>query len=494
MDWTRLATHTWYLGGHQNPAAPFVQQGKLTPAHATNSWLSPDKVKVALGPDCDLSPHPVRAVPPDSSIPYIDMLLGPQKPARGQSKQTTKQEESNTLPAPEEVLVTLRLQVDSCGLSDVSALIQILLGGTPIRCRNHHLWIQAVQDYFDDVPLCVPCCQLLRLVCETAPQQGCKVYLAPPDGSYHVGDLEALCRGSVPFPDSAFHLHIRPPDAVVGSASGAGHVWAGQAHFYLHDGELSRLPSDETFIQMLQQNCCLSGPRFPPPAIVEALQDYVTHYYKVRRLHLIVVDLWRPWKYNTARAREITDQLWRISHGDDTHRVSPFRPDGPEPPLRCRRFAYGYALDGSECPSYLVWPQRDGQSYTLLDTSTTDTLPLNRDFFRPLGMEHFYDSFALVSQISVRREALHLFGLREDELLPDLHITRDGVLRIGLGAHQEHRVNHVARATDRTKVSADVIQLAADEVDTALCRKVMPVTLKGVKVRVTRIRMTLLLH
>ena len=99
---------------------------------------------------------------------------------------------------------------------------------------------------------------------------------------------------------------------------GGGHVWAGHAHFYLHDEELSRSPSDETFIDMLQQNCCLSGPHFPPPAIVEALQDYVTHYYKVRRLHLIVVDLWRPWKYNTARAREITDQLWRISHGDDT--------------------------------------------------------------------------------------------------------------------------------------------------------------------------------
>ena len=44
-------------------------------------------------------------------------------------------------------------------------------------------------------------------------------------------------------------------------------------------------------IDMLQQNCCLFGPHFPPPAIVEALQDYVTHHYKVRRLHLIVVDL-----------------------------------------------------------------------------------------------------------------------------------------------------------------------------------------------------------
>ena len=56
---------------------------------------------------------------------------------------------------------------------------------------------------------------------------------------------------------------------------------------------------------------------------------------------------------------------------------------------------------------------------------------------------------------------LSLFGLREDELLPDLHITRKGVLSIGLGAHQEHRVNHEeARAADRTKVPVEVIQLA----------------------------------
>ena len=51
--------------------------------------------------------------------------------------------------------------------------------------------------------------------------------------------------------------------------------------------------------------------------------------------------------------------------------------------------------------------------------------------------------------------------------MPDLHITRDGVLRIRLGAHQEHHVNHVARATELTKVSADVIQLAAHEEDPA---------------------------
>eukprot|EP00434_Breviolum_minutum_P025558 symbB.v1.2.022582.t1/scaffold1981.1/size93869/5 len=81
-------------------------------------------------------------------------------------------------------------------------------------------------------------------------------------------------------------------------------------------------------------------------------------------------------------------------------------------------------------------------------------------------MQHFYDSFALMSQICVRRDALVLFGLHEDELLPDLHITRAGVLRIGMGAHQERVVNQDAQAADRTKVPAEVIQVASHEIDT----------------------------
>ena len=115
--------------------------------------------------------------------------------------------------------MTLRLQVDSCRPAEVSALIQILLGGTPVRCRSRQLWIQAVQDYFEDVPLCVPCRKLLQIVWENAPQMGCKVYLVKPDGSHQAGDLEALCRGFVPFPGCGVHVHIRTPNAVVGSAS-----------------------------------------------------------------------------------------------------------------------------------------------------------------------------------------------------------------------------------------------------------------------------------
>lgn len=32
-----------------------------------------------------------------------------------------------------------------------------------------------------------------------------------------------------------------------------------------------------------------------------------------------------------------------------------------EAPLRCRRYVYGYVLDNSEFPCYLVWPVRDQQ-------------------------------------------------------------------------------------------------------------------------------------
>ena len=198
--------------------------------HATNSWLSPVKVNVALGPDCDTSPHPIRELPLDlGTIPYIDMLFGPQKANQGHASKMAKHEESQTpgevqtedkaLPAPEEVFVTLRLQVDSCRPAELSALIKILLGGTPVNCRNRQLWLQAVQDYFDDVPLAVPCRQLLQFVWETASQVGYTVYLVNPDGSHQAGDIMALCRGSIPFPGGGVHVRIRPQNAVVSCSS-----------------------------------------------------------------------------------------------------------------------------------------------------------------------------------------------------------------------------------------------------------------------------------
>ena len=96
---------------------------------ATNSWLQPGKVNIALGPDCDDSPHSIRVSSLDLGIaPYLAVLFGPQKADQGHPNKTVKQQgsqapdanqaQNNELPSPEEVLVTLRAQVDSCRPAD----------------------------------------------------------------------------------------------------------------------------------------------------------------------------------------------------------------------------------------------------------------------------------------------------------------------------------------------------------------------------------------
>ena len=118
--------------------------------------------------------------------------------------------------------------MDSCRPADLSALSNILLGGTPVICSNRALWIQAVQDHFDDVPLCVPCRKLLQIVCETAAQVGCEVSSVNPDGSCQSRDLVALCRGSAPFP-SGVHVLIRAQNALVSSSTSDGPQLPGDA-------------------------------------------------------------------------------------------------------------------------------------------------------------------------------------------------------------------------------------------------------------------------
>ena len=77
---------------------------------------------------------------------------------------------------------------------------------------------------------------------------------------------------------------------VIGSLMyGAGHVFKGQANFYMHGGCFRNSPSDADFGHLLESSNCLTSPHLPPLAIAEALQDNVSHWYKIRRLHLIVV-------------------------------------------------------------------------------------------------------------------------------------------------------------------------------------------------------------
>ena len=51
--------------------------------------------------------------------------------------------------------------------------------------------------------------------------------------------------------------------------------------------------------------------RYPPVALIECVADITQKHHKVRRLHLVIVDLWRPWKINQAQVRSLTGELRR---------------------------------------------------------------------------------------------------------------------------------------------------------------------------------------
>ena len=157
----------------------------------------------------------------------------------------------------------------------------------------------------------------------------------------------------------------------------------------------------------------------PTACCVEVLKDYVTHIYKVRRLHLIVVDLWRPWRYNARRAKQITDQLWFLRNKKATKRMVP---------LICQlvmTLPFGAAdmsiwICSWECRISMLLDLAGAVPRPQLSCSwylDWGRLSFGGELFFPAsGIQHFYDAFAFESHLSTRQDALTLFGLEEDEL------------------------------------------------------------------------------
>ena len=109
-------------------------------------------------------------------------------------------------------------------------------------------------------------------------------------------------------------------------------------------------------------------------------------------------------------------------------------PMSSKTPLHGRRFVYGYSLDGSDFPCYLIWPWRTASnSFFLLESQSRRYVALDQaGFLHPLGIRHFYDGFSLRAGMSIRPAALAAFDLHEDELSTDLIVSQAAVVDRGL--------------------------------------------------------------
>ena len=81
----------------------------------------------------------------------------------------------------------------------------------------------------------------------------------------------------------------------------------------------------------------------------------------------------------------------------------------------------------------LLWPKRTPTgSFCLLESQTQRYVEIEHaGFLHPLGLRHFYDGFRLRAEISIRFPALEVFQLQEEEVSPDLVLSRAAVAARG---------------------------------------------------------------
>ena len=94
---------------------------------------------------------------------------------------------------------------------------------------------------------------------------------------------------------------------------GAEHCWNGTVSMHLRSSSLDDCLRDDQFLSTLDHvdvpGGTMAQQRYPPVALIECVADIMQKHHKVRRLHLVIVDLWRPWKINQAQVLSLTDQL-----------------------------------------------------------------------------------------------------------------------------------------------------------------------------------------
>ena len=154
-------------------------------------------------------------------------------------------------------------------------------------------------------------------------------------------------------------------------------------------------------------------------ALAEAYKTHEDPILRVRRLHLIIVDL--------KRRKRLCSSVGKRFRGLDVSRVSrlclntlpvAYKEGVKDYQLR---YAFGYALDGEDLPCYLIWlPRTDEDGFWLVDAWQNDWVQLDKcKFLAPVNIEHFFEGFALRPTRPWRAAACSALGLTDGQIAED---------------------------------------------------------------------------
>ena len=128
------------------------------------------------------------------------------------------------------------------------------------------------------------------------------------------------------------------------------------AEVFLKERSLDAGPDDSAFIASLRRS--LNTPRgaYPPVAMAEIYCEDKHLLTKIRRLHLIVVDL----EKTRSESKRVYQEFQDLQLPTDLAGCLNALPV-PIPKRECPyrvRFVFAYGVDDSDRPSYLLWPRR----------------------------------------------------------------------------------------------------------------------------------------
>ena len=210
------------------------------------------------------------------------------------------------------------------------------------------------------------------------------------------------------------------------------HVSNPSAEVFLKDGSLNEGPDDEAFLLSLRRSLKTARGAYPPVALAEIYQEYKSPLTKIRRLHLIVVDL--------GRSRSVSSHVYQdftnchlppdLAGSLKTLPVPISRKDCPFK----ARFVFAYGVDNSDKPSYLLWPIRGGNGqFLLVDPWSGNYFDLEAaKFMEPIGIEHFFDAFSLDRKRPLKVDAAAALRIPLNEVSDSLVVTQDRANRFEL--------------------------------------------------------------
>ena len=227
----------------------------------------------------------------------------------------------------------------------------------------------------------------------------------------------------------------------------------------LKDEDLLEAPDDSAFLHSLRLSCSRVNGVYPPLALVEAFITEDDDTPRVRRLHLIVVDLTRRRRLSTRVSRLLS----RINVDDCAAQCwntlpIPWKQDQEPYELR---YVFGYAMDGTDLPWYILWPVRtEDHSFWCFDAWKGDWVQLDKcGFLGPVGIEHFFDAFCFCPQRPWRAAAIQALGIPSCHIAEDTHIK---MLEENKFSLTPRRIPEERRA-NASKSRADVVMDAGEQ-------------------------------